>query len=66
MQRRELFKKVRDNKATFHTKMGTMRDRNGVDLTEDIKKRWQNYTEEQYKKDLNDLGNCDGYPRSLT
>ena len=66
MQHRELFKKVRDNKATFHTQMGTTRDRNGVDLTEDIKKRWQKYTEEQYKKDLNDLGNHDGYPRSLT
>ena len=54
---RELFKKIRDTKGTFHAKMGTIKDRNSVDLTEveDIKKRWQEYTEEQYKKDLNDL-----------
>ena len=49
---RELFKKIRDNKGTFHAKMGTIKDRNGMDLTEaeDIKKRWQEYTEELYKK----------------
>ena len=53
---RDLFKKIRDTKGTFHAKMGTMRDRNGRDLTEaeDIKKRWQEHTEELYKKDLND------------
>ena len=50
---RDLFKKIRDTKGTFHAKMGTKQDRNGIDLTEakDIKKRWQEYTEEQYKKD---------------
>ena len=48
---RDLFKKIRDTKRTYHTKMGTRRDRNGMDLTEaDIKKRWQEYTEELYKK----------------
>ena len=49
---RELFKKIRDTKGTFHAKMGTIKDRNGMDLTkaEDIKKRWQKYTEELYKK----------------
>ena len=49
-----LFKKIRDTKGTFHAKMGTIKDRNGMDLTEaeDIKKRWQEYTEELYKKDL--------------
>ena len=49
---RDLFKKIRDTKGTFHAKMGSMKDRNGMDLTEgeDIKKRWQEYTEEQYKK----------------
>ena len=49
---RELFKKIRDSKGTFHAKMGSMKDRNGMDLTkaEDIKKRWQEYTEELYKK----------------
>ena len=53
---RDLFKKTRDNKGTFHAKMGTIKERNGKDLTEaeDIKKRWQEYTEELYKKDLND------------
>ena len=53
---RDLFKKIRDNKGTFHAKMGTMKDRNCTDLTEaeDIKKRWQEYTEELYKKDLHD------------
>ena len=51
---RDLFKKIRDTKETFHAKMGTIKDRNGIDLTEaeDIKKRWQEYTEELYKKDL--------------
>ena len=51
---RDLFKKIRDAKAIFHAKMGTIKDRNGMDLTEaeDIKKRWQEYMEELYKKDL--------------
>ena len=50
---RDLFKKIRDTKRTYHTKIGTRRDRNGMDLTEaDIKKRWKEYTEELYKKDL--------------
>ena len=59
---RDLFKKIRDTKATFHAKMGTVKDRNGMDLTEaeDIKKRWQEYTEELYKKDLHDPDNHDG------
>ena len=53
---RDLFKKVRDTKGTFHAKMGSIKGRNGMDLTEaeDIKKRWQEYTEELYKKDLHD------------
>ena len=53
---RDLFKKIRDIKGTFHAQMGTIKDRNGMDLTEaeDIKKRWQKFTEEIYKKDLND------------
>ena len=53
---RDLFKKIRDTKGTFHAKMGTIKDRNGMDLTEaeDIKKRWQEYTEELYKKDHHD------------
>ena len=57
-----LFKKIRDTKGTFHAKMGTIKDRNGMDLTEveDIKKRWQEYTEELYKRDLNDPDNHDG------
>ena len=56
---RDLFKKIRDNKGTFHAKMGSIQDRNDMDLTEaeDIKKRWQEYTEEVYKKDLHDPGN---------
>ena len=51
---RDLFKKIRDTKGTFHAKMGSIKDRSGMDLTEaeDIKKRWQEYTEELYKKDL--------------
>ena len=59
---REFFKKIRDTKGTFHAKMGSIKDRNGRDLTkaEDIKKRWQEYTEELYKKDLNDLDSHDG------
>ena len=59
---RDLFKKIRDTKGTFHAKMGSMKDRNGRDLTEaeDIKKRWQEYTEELYKKDLHDSDNHDG------
>ena len=59
---RNLFKKIRDIKGTFHAKMGTIKDRNGMDLTEakDIKKRWQEYTEELYKKDLHDQDNHDG------
>ena len=58
---RNLFKKMRDTKGTFHLKMGTIKARNGMDLTEaeDIKKRWQEYMEELYKKDLNDPDNYD-------
>ena len=58
---RDLFKKLRDNKGTFHAKMGSIKDRNGRDLTEaeDIEKRWQEYTEELYKKDLHDPDNHD-------
>ena len=56
------FKKIRDTKRIFHTKMSTIKDRNGMDLreAEDIKKRWQEYTEELYKKDLHDPDNHDG------
>ena len=56
---RDLFKKIRDTKGTFHAKMASIKDRNGMDLTEaeDIKKRWQEYTEELYKKDLHDPDN---------
>ena len=59
---RDLFKKIRDTKGTFLAKMGTTKDRNGMDLTEaeDIKKKWQEYTEELYKKDLHDQDNHDG------
>ena len=59
---RDLFNKIRDTKGIFHAKMGTIKDRNGTDLTEeeDIKKKWQEYTEELYKKDLNDPDNYDG------
>ena len=58
---RDLFKKIRDIKGTFHVKMGTIKDRNGMDRTEaeDIKKRWQEYTEELYKKNVHDLDNHD-------
>ena len=53
---RDLFKKIRDTKGIFHAKMGTIKDRNGMDLreAEDVKKKWQEYTEELYKKDLHD------------
>ena len=59
---RDLFKKIRHTKGTFHAKMGLIKDRNGMDLTEaeDIKKRWQEYTKELYKKDLHDADNHDG------
>ena len=59
---RALFKKIGDTKGTFHAKMGTIKDRNSKDLTEaeEIKKRWQEYTEELYKKDLNDPDNHNG------
>ena len=57
---RALFKKIRDTKGTFHAKMGTMKDRNGMDLTEEDIKRWQEYTEELYKKDLHDPDNHNG------
>ena len=59
---RDLFKKIRDTKGTFHAKMGSIKDRNGMDLTEAeyIKKRWQEYTEELYKKDFHDSDNHDG------
>ena len=59
---RDLLKKVTDTKGTFHTKMGTIKDRNSMDLTEAevIKKRWQEYTEELYKKDVHDRDDHDG------
>ena len=59
---RDLFKKIRDTKGTFHAKTSSIKDRNGMDLTEaeDIKKKWQEYTEELYKKDLHDPDNRDG------
>ena len=65
---RDLFKKIRVTKGTFHEKMGTVKDRNGMDLTEaeDIRKRWQEYTEKLYKKDLNDTDNHDGVITHLT
>ena len=61
-QTRDLFKKIRDTKGTFHAKMGSIKDRNGRDLTEAeyIKKRWQAYTEELYKKDFHDPDNHEG------
>ena len=64
---RVLCKKIRDTKGTFHSKMGSIKDRNGMDLTEaeDIKKRWQEYTEEPHKKDLNDPDNHDGVITNL-
>ena len=59
---KDLFKKIRDTKGTYHAKMGSIKDRNGMDLTEaeDIKKRWQEYTEELYKTDLHDPDNHNG------
>ena len=59
---RELFKKIKATNGTFHAKMSTIKNRNGMDLTEaeDVKLRWQEYTEELYKKDLNDSDNHDG------
>ena len=59
---RDFFKKIRDSKGIFHAKMGSIKDRNGMDLTEaeDIEKRWQEYTEELYNKDLHDPDNHDG------
>ena len=59
---RDLFKKIRDSKETFHAKMGSIKDRSGMNLTEaeDIKKRWQEYMEQLYNKDLNDPNNHDG------
>ena len=63
---RDLFKKIRDTKGTFHAKMGTIKDRNGIDLTEaeDIQKRWQGYPEELYRKDLPDPDNHEGVIRA--
>ena len=66
---RDLFKKIRDTKGTFHAKMGSIKDRNGMDLTEaeNVKKRWQEYTEELYKKDLHNPDTqrwCDHSPRA--
>ena len=62
----DIFKKIRDTKGTFHTKKGSIKDRNGMDLreAEDIKKRWQEHTEELYKKDLHDPDNHDGVKSS--
>ena len=64
----DLFKKIRDTKKIFHAKMGSMKDRNGMDLTEaeDIKKRWQEYTEELYKQDLHDPDNHDSVMTHLS
>ena len=65
---RDLFKKTRDTKGTFHAKMGSIKDKNSMDLTEaeDIKKRWQEYTKELYKKCLNDLDNYDSVVTHLS
>ena len=64
---RDVFKKIRDTKGTFHAKMGSIKDKNGLDLreAEDIKKRWQEYTEELYKKDLHGPDNHDGVITNL-
>ena len=64
---RDLFKKIRDSKGTFHVKMGSIKDRNGMDLTEaeDSKQRWQGYTEKLYKKDLHDPDNHDAVTTHL-
>ena len=65
---RDLFKIIRDTKGTFHAKTGSIKDRNGMDLTEaeDIKKRWQEYTEELYRKDLYNPDNHNGYQQPLS
>ena len=65
---RDLFKKIRDTKGTFHAKMGKMKEKSGMDLieAEDIKKRWQEYTEKLYKKDIHDPDNHDGSWPHLT
>ena len=65
---RDLFKKIRDTKGIFHAKMGSIKDRNGMDLreAEDIKQRWKEYTEELYKKDLHNPDNHSGVELSLT
>ena len=65
---RDLFTKIRDSKGTFHANMGIIKDRNGMDLTEaeDTKKRWQEYTEELYKKDIHDPDNHEGMITYLT
>ena len=65
---RDLLKKISNTKETFHAKMGTIKDRNGMDLTEaeDIKERWQEFTEELYKKDIHDIDNHDGDHSSKT
>ena len=60
LKTRHLFKKIRDTKGIFHAKMGTIKDRKGGDLTEDTKKRWQEHTEELYKKDIHDPDNHHG------
>ena len=57
---RDLLKKIRDTKGTFHVKMGTIKDRNGMELTAEDIKKWQEYTEEQYKRNLKDTDNYDG------
>ena len=64
---RDLFKKIKDTKGTFHAKMGSIKDRNGMDVTEEeaIKKRWQEYTKELYKKELHDPDNRDGVITNL-
>ena len=64
---RDLFKKIRDNKGSFHAKMGTIKDRNGMGLTEtkDIRKRWQEHKEELYKKDIHDTHDHDGVITNL-
>ena len=64
---RDLFKKIRDTKGSFHAKMGTIKDRNGMGLTEtkDVRKRWQEYKEELYKKDIHDTHNHDGVITNL-
>ena len=63
---RDLFQKIRDTKEIFHTQLGSIKDRNGMDMTEaeDIKKRWQEYTEELYKKELHDQDNHNHSPRA--